>query len=180
MRTGWLLLALAIAVTLGCGKPREASPATASVAPTSVAPSPSPVTAPAPPQATYSSGLGELMGLAQMRHTKLWFAAQAGNWKLAAFELDEMKEGFADVVKFFPTHKQSPVPINEAVETMMTEPLSELGKAIEKGDRRTFEKAYDTVTDGCNACHQATDFGFLVVQRPKANPYSNQVFAPQR
>ena len=177
---GRLFLAPAIAVTLGCGRTREAPPATASLAPTSVAPAPSPVTAPAPPQATYSSGLGELMGLAQMRHTKLWFAAQAGNWKLAAYELDELKEGFADVVKFFPTHKQSPVPIDQAVETMMTEPLSELGKAIEKGDRKTFEKAYDTVTDGCNACHQAADFGFLVVQRPKANPYSNQVFAPQR
>ncbi len=119
------------------------------------------------------------MGLAQMRQSKLWFAAESGNWKLAAYELDELKEGFEDVVKHHATHKKSPVPIDQAVETIMTEPLAELQKAIEQKDRNLFEKAYDTVTDGCNACHEATDHGFIVLQRPKANPYSNQVFAPQ-
>jgi hypothetical protein len=119
------------------------------------------------------------MGLAQMRHSKLWFAAEAGNWKLAAYELDELKEGFEDVVKYHPTHKKSPVPIDQAVETIIAEPVAELGKAIEKQDKALFEKAYDTVTDGCNSCHEATDHPFIVLQRPKANPYSNQVFAPQ-
>ena len=179
MRTVRLSLALATAVAVGCDQPRPAAPA-ATPAATAPVLTPSPAPSAAPPQATYSSGLGELMGLAQMRHTKLWFAAQAGNWKLAAYELDELKEGFADVVKYFPTHKQSPVPIDQAVDSMMTEPLADLVKAIGTKDRKTFEKAYDTVTDGCNSCHQATDYGFIVVQRPRANPYSNQVFAPQK
>jgi hypothetical protein len=120
------------------------------------------------------------MTLAQTRQSKMWFAGEAGNWKLAAYELDELKEGFADVVRYHASHKNSPVPIDQAVETMMTEPLSELGQAIEKKDRALFEKTYDTVTEGCNACHQATDYGFIVVQRPKSNPFSNQSFAPER
>jgi hypothetical protein len=45
----------------------------------------------APP---YVPGLGELMSANQMRHAKLWFAGEAGNWPLAAYDLDELKEGF--------------------------------------------------------------------------------------
>ena len=56
----------------------------------------------------------------------------------------------------------------------------EVGRAVEKGDREGFVRAYDALTDGCNRCHQATNFGFNVVQRPTSNPYSNQSFAPPR
>ena len=89
-------------------------------------------------------GLGELMSLQQMRHVKLWFAGKAGNWKLADYELDELKEGFQDVVRLHPTHKDSPVPIPEAVAKIMTEPLSEVGKAIEAKDRVRFAKTLRT------------------------------------
>ena len=57
----------------------------------------------------YVPGLGEMMSLQQMRHAKLWFAGQAQNWELASYEIDELGEGFDDVVKFHPTHKDSPV-----------------------------------------------------------------------
>src|SRR3954470_12741667 len=47
----------------------------------------------------YAPGLGEIMSLQQMRHAKLYFAGQAENWDLAAYELDEIGEGFDDVLK---------------------------------------------------------------------------------
>ena len=56
----------------------------------------------------YVPGLGDIMSLQQMRHVKLWLAGQAGNWDLAAYEVDELGEGFDDIVKFHPTHKDSP------------------------------------------------------------------------
>src|SRR4051812_29415329 len=62
-----------------------------------------PLTATAQPKEPYIPGLGEIMTLQQMRHLKLWFASQAGNWSLADYELDELKEGFEDVVKYSPT-----------------------------------------------------------------------------
>ena len=58
----------------------------------------------------YEPGLGELMSLNQMRHAKLWFAGQARNWELADYELDELEEGFADVVKSPPRSRPSPRP----------------------------------------------------------------------
>jgi hypothetical protein len=118
------------------------------------------------------------MSLQQMRHVKLWFAGQAENWELAAYELDELSEGFDDVVNFHPTHKDSPVAPKDAIPRMMTEPLAQLRAAIEKKDAAAFAKAYDGLTAACNACHQATNFGFNTVQRPLTNPYPNQTFEP--
>jgi hypothetical protein len=118
------------------------------------------------------------MTLQQMRHSKLWFAGEAGNWKLAAYELTEIREGFADIARLHPTHKTAPVPIDQAIDTMMPGPLDRLGAAIEKKDRAGFRTAFGMLTEGCNSCHQATDFGFNIVQRPTSNPFSNQSFAP--
>jgi len=126
---------------------------------------------------SYVPGLGEMMSFQQMRHAKLWFAGQAENWELAAYEIDELGEGFDDIVKFHPTHKDSPVAPKDAIPRMVTEPLKDLRAAIDKKDSRTFERAYNSLTTACNNCHQATNFAFNAVQTPATNPYPNQVFA---
>ncbi len=140
----------------------------------SAAATPAPVPTSAP---VYVPGLGELMAFQQMRHTKLWLAGRAGNWPLAGYELDELKEGFAQAARLHPTQKDVPVPIDQAIESIVKEPLERVGDAIAKKDPRAFAEAYDTLTDGCNACHQASDHGFNVVQRPATNPFPNQSFA---
>jgi hypothetical protein len=127
----------------------------------------------------YVPGFGEIMTLTQMRHAKLWLAGDAGNWPLAAYELDELKEGFDDLVAYHPTHKEAPVPIPQVVEKMMTVPLKDLDAAVSARDRERFTRAFDDLTRGCNGCHQATNFGFNVVTRPTGNPYVNQLFPPQ-
>jgi hypothetical protein len=120
------------------------------------------------------------MTLQQMRHTKLWLAGQAGNWDLARYEVKELGEGFDDIVKFHPTHEDSSVAPKDAIPRMVTGPVNELRAAVQKRDPTAFEAAYDGLTKACNDCHQATNFGFNVVQRPQTNPYPNQVFAPVR
>ena len=130
------------------------------------------------PAVVYTPGLGEIMTMTQMRHAKLWFAEQAANWQLAAYELDELKEGFDDAATFHPTHKDAPLPIAELIPKMTTSPLHDLEEAVGAKDRARFAEAYDGLTKACNACHQATNFGFNVVSRPVANPYANQVFEP--
>jgi len=77
---------------------------------------------PAAAPEAYVPGLGEMMSLQQMRHAKLWFAGQAENWELAAYEIDELGEGFDDIVKFHPTHKDSPVAPRDAIPRMAAEP----------------------------------------------------------
>jgi hypothetical protein len=127
----------------------------------------------------YVPGLGELMSLQQMRHDKLWRAGQEQNWALAAYELDELGEGFDDVVKYHPTHKDSPLALKDIVPKIMGQPLQLARAAIDAKDSRAFAEAYDRVTAGCNSCHQATNFGFNVVRRPaEAGWYANQDFTP--
>lgn len=113
-----------------------------------------------------------------MRHTKLWLAGQARNWKLAAYEIDELGEGFDDVVKLHPTHKESPVAPKDAIPRMIPGPLKDLQAAVDKQDAAAFAVAYDALTNACNRCHEATNFSFNRVQRPASNPYPNQVFEP--
>jgi len=118
------------------------------------------------------------MTLQQMRHAKLWLAGNARNWPLADYELKELGEGFDDVVTFHPTHEESPVDPKDAIPRIMTQPLAQVRAAVDKKDSVAFGQAYDALTAACNNCHQATNFGFNVVQRPQTNPYPNQVFTP--
>src|SRR2546422_6670269 len=93
----------------------------------------------------YTPGLGEIMTLQQMRHTKLWLAGEAGNWDLAAYEVKELGEGFDDVVKFHPTHEDSPVAPKDAIPRMVTGPVNDLQAAIMKKDKKAFEDGYDAL-----------------------------------
>jgi len=137
-----------------------------------------PAEAPSSATEAYAPGLGEIMTMQQMRHTKLWLAGEAKNWDLAAYEMDELSEGFDDVIKFHPTHKDSPVAPKDAIPRMVTGPLTELRATVEKKDTEGFKPAYDKLTAACNSCHEAMNFGFNAVQRPAGNPYPNQIFTP--
>jgi hypothetical protein len=136
-------------------------------------PEPSAATGTAEP---YVPGLGEIMSLTQMRHLKLWFAGQAENWELASYETDELEEGFADVVRFHPTHKSSPEPLTRLVPEFTEGPIEALRSAIAQRDLAAFTAGFDSLTQGCNGCHRAADFSFNVVVQPTSNPYSNQSF----
>jgi hypothetical protein len=125
----------------------------------------------------YVPGLGEIMALQQMRHAKLWFAGDASNWELAAYETDELEEGFADAMEFHPQHKSSPVPLTAAIPKFTAQPIAALREAIAAHDAAKFAGAFDGLTAGCNSCHGATQFAFNVVVRPRANTFTNQDFA---
>lgn len=118
----------------------------------------------------YVPKIGEIMALQQMRHIKLWFAGRAGNWPLADYEIDELKEGFDDVSKQLG---------GDMVEKAVGAQMSALEKAVEAKDRATFTGAFDNLTAGCNFCHRTLDHGFIVIQRPATLPYSDQLFATQ-
>jgi len=125
----------------------------------------------------YVPGLGEFMSLNQMRHAKLWYAGQAQNWKLARYELDELQEGFDQIVAHYPTFQDSPTPLSTLMPQIMTAPMANLRAAVNADDPVAFTKAYDAFTSACNACHQAANHGFNVIKRPEgAGWYSNQEF----
>src|SRR5262245_7044019 len=83
-----------------------------------------------PAEPKYIPGLGEIMTLTQMRHAKLWFAGEAGNWPLASYELDELNEGLEDAATFHPTHKDAELPIPQLIEKIMKTHLAQLEVAV--------------------------------------------------
>jgi hypothetical protein len=52
--------------------------------------------------------------------------------------------------------------------------------AADAPGRIKFSMEFDNLTAACNACHQATHFGFIDIKVPTASPFSNQVLFPAR
>jgi hypothetical protein len=130
----------------------------------------------APTAQGYVPGLGEIMSLQQMRHAKLWLAATRRNWPLAAYELDELREGFEDASRQRPT--QDGVPVAAMIKSLTPAPLDAVGKAIEAKSPADFAKAFDSLSDACNACHRGAKHGFIRIMRPGASAFGNQDFSP--
>ncbi len=126
----------------------------------------------------FMPGLGEIMAAQQMRHAKLWFAGSAANWPLAAYEVSELKEGFDQAASLHPMHED--VDVAKLLPLTIARPLEDLAAAIRGKDAARFRERYDLLTAACNACHQAAHHGFIVIQRPAAPPFTNQVYTPPK
>jgi hypothetical protein len=121
--------------------------------------------APGPPH------LSDIMVQQQMRHTKLWFAGDAGNWPLADYELDHLKDGFDDIDKLLG---------GGIAQQHVGGAVSQLEKAIDAKNHGAFVSAFDRLSAGCNECHRTLDHAFIVIQRPVLLPYSDQNFSPRQ
>jgi hypothetical protein len=127
----------------------------------------------------YHPELGEQMLGLQIRHARLWFAGEAQNWVLAAFELQEIKEAFDAVVEQNPEHAIfQPQRLADILPAMTKGPLTVLRDSIDHGNKAEFEKAYDGLSSGCNGCHHVAGNDFLVIQRPTTPLLDNLRVAP--
>ena len=115
--------------------------------------------------------LSDIMVQQQMRHIKLSFAGDAGNWRLADDEIDQLKDGFDDVAKLLG---------GDLAQQHVSGAISQLEKAVESKNHEAFVSAFDRLSAGCNACHHTLDHAFIVIQRPALLPYSDQNFSPQQ
>jgi hypothetical protein len=118
----------------------------------------------------YRPGLGEFMSSIQVHHNKLYFAGQNQNWKLADFEVQEIKESLEDISKYCTDR-------GESKSIAMIQPaLDSISTAITQKSLILFKNSFVNLTNTCNSCHQATNFEFNVVKIPDAVPFSNQDF----
>lgn len=118
-------------------------------------------------KSAYHPELGEQMLTIQIRHARLWFAGQAQNWTLAAFELQEIKEAFEAVVEQNPDHAIfQPQRLADILPAMTKMPIAALRDAIDHGSKTEFERAYDGLSAACTGCHRAAGNDFLIIQRP--------------
>jgi hypothetical protein len=122
---------------------------------------------------TYKPGLGEFMSAIQMHHAKLWFAGVNGNWQLADFEINEIKEIIDDIQKFCPER-----PETKSLKDFLLPGIDSVYHAIGKQDIEIFKDKFAYLTTSCNNCHRANGFGINVVTIPTSPPVSNQDFRP--
>lgn len=128
--------------------------------------------------AVYRPGLGDLMtATIQPRHIKLALAGHAKNWDYAAYELHELSEAFGRIAEVWPEWQSMPIP--DMMRAALGGPMATLTQAIKNRDADQFAAAYGQLTDGCNACHQSANRGFVVIQPPQASSYPDQDFTPK-
>ncbi|MBS1928762.1 MAG: hypothetical protein IT254_02110 [Chitinophagaceae bacterium] len=121
---------------------------------------------------SYKPGLGEFMSGIQVHHAKLWFAGQAQNWKLADFEINEIKESLSGIEKYCSDRPE----IKKL--SMIIEPINNLSRAVISKNISQFKSSYAILTSTCNSCHQATNHDYNIIIQPVTPPYSNQDFKP--
>jgi hypothetical protein len=118
------------------------------------------------------------ISMAQLQYFahKLALSVEARNAELAGFYLHEVEEVAGAIRDGVPEYDG--FPIGPLVGAMLMPHLERLEEALENPGWDAVEQTLGLVVDGCNACHQATDHGFIVIERePGANPYM-QSFQP--
>jgi hypothetical protein len=123
-------------------------------------------------------GLGEIMGVIQQHHAKLYYAGTKANWPLAGYELDEIQESLDDAMKFYPKFKDVPAPLTELIPTMTKASLAQVRAAIEQKNEKSFAWAFGALSVSCSNCHEAANHPFVRIQAPSEAMFSNQKFAP--
>jgi hypothetical protein len=130
---------------------------------------------------SFTPGLDDVMTLlVQPRHIRLFAAGTLQNWELAAFELNELRSSLDRVANSIPSYQGTDV--REGIDSIMARSLQETSEAIHAGEVSRFMRAYETLTQACNACHAYLEHPFLKIRVPtKAEPlmaYPDQDFAP--
>jgi len=114
--------------------------------------------------------------LIQPRHIKLYYAGQAKNWTLAAFQLTELRQALARIGRTIPTYRK--IDVDTAVASIFADKLKAVDTAIKAADLAQFTAAYGEMTGACNACHAGMEHPFLVIKVPDTMNYPDQDFRP--
>jgi hypothetical protein len=123
-------------------------------------------------------GLGEIMGVIQQHHAKLYYAGTKANWPLAEYELGEIQESLDNAMKFYPKFKDVSLPLTELIPTMTKASLGLVREAIGQKNEKSFVQAFGALSASCSNCHEAANHPFVKIQSPSEAMFSNQRFAP--
>ena len=117
-------------------------------------------------------GAGEVMSATQLHFGKLSYAVDAKNWKLAAFEIDEVKENIEKAAAMRP--EENGVRLGGVVDAFEQTQIARLSAAVERHDPAEFRWGYVEAIEVCNSCHRVTGRPFIVIIEPTGPPVSNQ------
>lgn len=164
-RAARVALAAAVVASVGSAAAQTAPPQ----------PQQAPRGGPASSALNYVPGVGDMMNLlVQPRHAKLGLALQARNWELAGYALKELQQAFGTVATVQPKYRNFTVA--EMIQSMTGDATRDLDDAIRTRDPKRSADAFDALTDGCNSCHTALGYPFVVIKPPEASSFPNQEF----
>lgn len=113
--------------------------------------------------------LGQQMLGLQIRHDRLWWAGEAGDWSLAYYMAGELGEALRSIeATNGEAPEMQPQKLSELMPAIMNPAIRAVQQALEQRDKSAFARAYGRLSAACNACHKEAGVGFLYVQRPKA------------
>ncbi len=123
--------------------------------------------------------LGQQMLMLELRHDRLWWAGDAGNWNLAYYMAGELGEDIQGIVETNGNAAElQPQKLSEVMPAMLNAPLKNLMDAIGKHDKAKFAKAYDDLSVACTGCHRVAGNPMLIIQRPRTPILDDLRYAP--
>ncbi|MGH8214141.1 MAG: hypothetical protein ACREPZ_00345 [Rhodanobacteraceae bacterium] len=123
--------------------------------------------------------LGQQMLELQIRHDRLWWAGEAGNWNLAYYMVSELGEALRGIEETNGDAPElQPQKLSDVMPAMMNPAIRNVQDALAKKDKAAFGEAFDRLSASCNACHATAGVAFLHIQRPKTPLLDNLRYAP--
>ncbi|MDN5923552.1 MAG: hypothetical protein L0H70_00975 [Xanthomonadales bacterium] len=123
--------------------------------------------------------LGRQMLELQIRHDRLWWAGQAGNWNLAYYMVGELGEALRGIESSNGDAAElQPQKLSTLMPSIMNPAIKSVQQALATHDRAKFERAFDGLSAACSACHQVAGVSFLHIQRPQIRLLDNLRYAP--
>jgi len=108
-------------------------------------------------------GMARLMHEFARRYWVLFYAAQAGNWELAAYMLNEGAKLLKTIAVTRPRYAGD-------LAAFERDNVGPLARAIEARDWSAFEKAFHAGIDASNAYHRKYNKGFIRFRLPNRFP----------
>lgn len=167
-----VLVGLAIIPFAGCSQQRNTNPNAALE---------SKVAALSEEASEIEPGLGEIMGVIQQHHAKLYYAGTKANWPLAAYEVDEIQENLEEAEELYPNSSEKlTVALPKIIPAMTKSTIAGVQQAIQHKDEKAFVQSYEALSKSCSGCHAAENHPFIKIQTPAAGMFSDQDFAPAK
>lgn len=124
--------------------------------------------------------LGQQMLLLELRHDRLWWAGEAGNWNLVYYMAGEIGEALDAIEQSNGDAPQlAPQKLSEIMPAMSNVPLKNLQDAIGTHDKAKFARAYDDLSAACTGCHTVAGNPMLVIGRPRTPLLDDLHYAPE-
>lgn len=125
--------------------------------------------------------LGQQMLELQIRHNRLWWAGEAGNWNLAYYMVSELGEALRDIeATNGDAPELQPQKLSEVMPRIMNPAIQTVQQALAQRKKVAFRQAYDKLSAACTACHKEAGVDFLQLQRPKTPLLDNLRYAPTK